>query len=192
MLLAHRIGAAFSCRINSAMHSNSPQRIAWHTINLTGSIQHSFTGESLGTCISCAETTKRPQIRAADWLFDWHSELYRRDRQVLKIELLQEPGTVQGLVSLTDKGDHIYMHLVENVSWNRGKNKLYCGVAGNLFAAACKLSFDLKYDGVISFVPKTQLIEHYHKTLGAKLFGPNRMFIDSREASGLIKQYLSN
>ena len=172
------------------MLSSQPQRIACHSLYFTGSIQHSLTGEVFDTCINCAESTKRSQIRAADWLFDWHSELCRKDRQILKIELLQEPGTVHGLVSLTDKGDHIYMHLIENVSWNKGKNKLYCGVAGNLFAAACQLSFNLKYDGVVSFVPKTQLIEHYQNTLGAKLFGPNRMFIDTREAMMLTKNYL--
>jgi hypothetical protein len=63
-------------------------------------------------------------------------------------------------------------------------------VAGNLVACACRLSFDLKYDGIVSFVPKTQLVDHYQKTLGAKLFGPNRMFIDTREAATLIKHYL--
>lgn len=173
------------------MHSSQQHRIACNSLHFTGSVKHSLTDEVLGTCINCAESTKRSQIRAADWLFDWHSELCRKDRQVLKIELLQEPLTIQGLVSLADKGDHIYMHLVENVSWNKGKNKLYCGVAGNLFATACKLSFDLRYDGIISFVPKTQLIEHYQNTLGAKLFGPNRMFIDTREASILIQQFLS-
>ena len=172
------------------MHSSPPHRIACNTLNFTETVQHSVTGEVSVTCITCAESTKRSQLRAADWLFDWHSELCRKDRQVLKIELLQEPSVVQGLVSLTDKGDHVYMHLVENVSWNKGKNKLYCGVAGNLFAAACKLSFDLKYDGVVSFVPKTQLIEHYQNTLGAKLFGPNRMFIDTRESMALKKHYL--
>lgn len=172
------------------MHSSPPHRIAWKTLNLTGTIQHSLTGETFGTCISCLESTKRQQIRSIDWIFNWHSELCRKDRQVLKIELLQEPSTVQGLVSLTDKGDHIYMHLIENASWNKGKNKLYCGVAGNLVACACKLSFDLKYDGIVSFVPKTQLVEHYQKTLGAKLFGPNRMFIDTREAMMLTKHYL--
>jgi hypothetical protein len=99
------------------MHSSSPHRIAWNTLHFTGSVQHSLTGEALGTCISRAESTKRQQIRAADWLFDWHSELCRKDRQVLKIELLHEPSTIQGLVSLTDKGGHIYMHLIETVSW---------------------------------------------------------------------------
>lgn len=173
------------------MHLSQQRRIACNSLHFTGSVQQSLTGEVFATSITCAESNKRSQIRAADWLFDWHSELWWKDRQVLKIVLEDEPSTIQGLVSITDKGDHIYMHLVENVSWNKGKNKLYCGVAGNLFAAACKLSFDLKYDGVVSFVPKTQLITHYQNTLGAKLFGPNRMYIDTREASILIKQFLS-
>ncbi|WP_342088327.1 hypothetical protein [Dyadobacter sp. OTU695] len=173
------------------MHSSQQHRIACNSLNFTGTVQHSLTGEVFATSISCAESTKRSQVRAADWLFDWHSELCRKDRQVLKIELLHEPSTIQGLISLADKGNHIYAHLIENVSWNKGKNKLYCGVAGNLFAAACKLSFDLKYDGVVSFVPKTQLVEHYQKTFGAKLFGPNRMFIDTREAMMLAKHYLT-
>jgi hypothetical protein len=46
-----------------------------------------------------------------------------------------------------------------------------------------------KYDGIVSFVAKSQLIEHYRQSLGAKLFGGNRMFIDTREALVLTKQY---
>ncbi|OJV14731.1 MAG: hypothetical protein BGO21_18710 [Dyadobacter sp. 50-39] len=172
------------------MHSSKPHRISCNSLHFTGSVQHSRGGEVFATSVDCAESAKGSRVRTVDWLFDWHSELGRKDRQVLKIELFHEPSIIQGLVSLTDKGDHIYMHLIENASWNKGKNKLYCGVAGNLVAAACKLSFDLKYDGIVSFVPKTQLIEHYQKTLGAKLFGSNRMFIDTREAMILVKNYL--
>jgi hypothetical protein len=172
------------------MHSSPPHRIAWNTLHFTGSIQHSLTGVAFGSCITFVESTNRHQIKATDWLFDWHSELCRKDRHVLKLTLLQEPSVIQGLVSITDKGDHIYMHLIESVTWNKGKKKVYCGVAGNLVACACRLSFDLKYDGIVSFVPKTQLVDHYQKTLGAKLFGPNRMFIDTREAATIIKHYL--
>ena len=51
------------------------------------------------------------------------------------------------------------------------------------------MSFEKKYDGVVSFIAKTQLIEHYEQTLGAKLFGGNRMFIDTREATILTTKY---
>ena len=81
------------------------------------------------------------------------------------------------------------MNLIENASFNKGKKKLYKGVAGNLVAFACKTSFEKKYDGVVSFVAKTQLIEHYKQTLGAKLFAGNRMFIDTKESLMLVEKY---
>jgi hypothetical protein len=43
--------------------------------------------------------------------------------------------------------------------------------------------------GVVSFIAKTQLIEHYRQTLGAKLFAGNRMFIDTPEALTLVTRY---
>jgi hypothetical protein len=44
-------------------------------------------------------------------------------------------------------------------------------VAGNLVAYACKLSFQRGHDGNVSFLSKSQLVEHYEKTLGAFHFG---------------------
>lgn len=81
------------------------------------------------------------------------------------------------------------MDLIENASFNKGRKKLYSGVAGNLVAFACKLSFEQEFDGVVSFIAKTQLIEHYQQTLGAKLFAGNRMFIDTSEALVLVTKY---
>jgi hypothetical protein len=42
---------------------------------------------------------------------------------------------------MEDKGDHIFVNLIENAPFNIGKKKLYEGVPGNLFAFACKLSW---------------------------------------------------
>ena len=100
---------------------------------------------------------------------------------------------IHGLICFTDKHDHIFMPLFENAKFNKGRNKLYKGVAGNLVAFGCKIAFEKGYEGVISFVAKSQLIEHYHNTLGAKPFGcGNRMFIDSRESYILVKQYFKD
>lgn len=84
------------------------------------------------------------------------------------------------------------MDLIESAKFNKGKSKLYKGVAGNLVAFACKLSFESGYDGVVSFIAKTQLIKHYEQTLGANLFGGNRMFIDTREAFILTTKYFKD
>lgn len=105
---------------------------------------------------------------------------------------IQNPNIIQGLISVTDKGDHIFMDLIESASFNKGKKKLYTGVAGNLVAFACKLSFERGCDGVVSFIAKTQLIEHYRLTLSAKLFAGNRMFIDTSEALILVTKYFKD
>ena len=85
------------------------------------------------------------------------------------------------------------MPLIESAVFNKGRNKLYKGVAGNLVAFATKNSFEKGYDGFVSFIAKTKLIEHYKLTLGAKQFGNgNRMYIDTNEALSLVKQYFKN
>ena len=84
------------------------------------------------------------------------------------------------------------MHLVENAPFNRGENKVYLGVAGNLVAFACKLSFQRGHEGNIAFVSKTQLIEHYVKTLGAVHFGGRLIIIETKAAIKLINRYFHN
>ncbi len=67
--------------------------------------------------------------------------------------------------------------------------KLYEGVPGNLFAYVCKLSWDNGNQGLVSFVSKTKLINHYELTLGAVHLGNHQMVIYPPEALKLIKKY---
>ncbi len=90
------------------------------------------------------------------------------------------------------KEDHVYMHLVESSPFNKGKTKVYSGVAGNLVAFACKFSFRRGHEGNVSFLSKTQLIEHYEKTLGAFHFGGRVMIIETQAALRLINKYFQN
>jgi hypothetical protein len=106
---------------------------------------------------------------------------------------LNNSTIIHGLICLTDKQDYIFMSLIESTKFNKGSKKLYRGVAANLVAFACKTSFEKGYDGVVSFIAKTQLIEHYKTSLGAKLFGGrSRIFIDTKEAYLIVKQYFKN
>ncbi len=95
-------------------------------------------------------------------------------------------------MSLEVKADHVYMHLLENAPFNKGQTKVYVGVAGNLVAYACKLSFQRGHDGNVSFLSKSQLIEHYEKTLGAFHFGGRIMIIETKSALKLINKYFQN
>jgi hypothetical protein len=80
--------------------------------------------------------------------------------------------------------------LIENHPLNVGRRKRFSGVAGNLFAFACKLSFELGHEGFVSFVAKTELIAHYRRSLGAICIrhGP-KMYLDTRAALSLIQSY---
>jgi hypothetical protein len=159
---------------------------------LTNSIENAISGEVFDTLIVELNSIERKGIRKTEWAFNWYNEIKDNTKQVYKLTTVSNPTIIHGLISLTDKGDHIYMDLIESAKFNKGKSKLYKGVAGNLVAFGCKMSFEKNYEGVVSFIAKTQLIEHYKQTLGAKLFGGNRMFIDSKEAFILTTKYFKD
>ncbi len=159
---------------------------------LTNSIENAISGEVFDTLITLLKDTDKKQIKKSEWSFNWSTELADKNKQVYKLTTINNPTIIHGLISLTDKSNHIYMNLIESAKFNKGKSKLYKGVAGNLVAFACKLSFEKGYDGIVSFIAKTQLIKHYEQTLGVKLFSGNRMFIDTREAFILTNKYFKD
>lgn len=65
----------------------------------------------------------------------------------------------------------------------------YKGVGAHLFAIACKHSWDAGNEGYVQFTAKTDLIEHYQKTLNAHLLDWHTLYIDSYGASDLIHKY---
>jgi hypothetical protein len=81
------------------------------------------------------------------------------------------------------------MHLIESAPFNLGRNKVYMGIPGNLVAFACKMSFHRGFEGYVSFTAKTQLIEHYKKTLGAVNVRSQLMVINTEAALKLIDKY---
>jgi hypothetical protein len=103
--------------------------------------------------------------------------------------IIHNPSIIQGLLSIQKESDHIYMKMLENAPFNTGKNKLYEGVAGNLVAYACKLSFQYGFGGFVAFTAKTKLIEHYEKTLKAIHIGGHRMIIPTEPSRILVQKY---
>jgi hypothetical protein len=160
---------------------------------LTNSIENIVTGDSFQTEISLVSNFDLKAItKKNNWLFNWRLEHKSPEREVYKLTILGNRNIIQGLISLEVKSDHVYMHLVENAPFNKGKTKIYAGVAGNLVAFACRLSFQRGYQGNISFLSKSQLVEHYEKSLGAFHFGGRLMIIETRAALTLIDRYFKN
>jgi len=127
-----------------------------------------------------------------DWELDWRSEFKQPEREVYKLTIAGNTSTIQGLMSIEIKSDHVYLHLLENASFNKGNSKVYAGVPGNLVAFACRLSFQRGHEGNVSFLSKSQLIEHYQRTLGAFHLGGRIMIIETRAALKLIATYFKN
>jgi hypothetical protein len=159
---------------------------------LTNSIENVATGEVFNTVIERLKSDDKKQIKKSDWQFDWHKELKDSTKEVYKLTTENNPLIIQGLVSIEDKQDHIFMHLIESSKFNKGKGKIYLGVPGNLIAFACKVSVDNGYDGFLAFDAKTSLIKHYEQTLNATHFRGLRMFIETTAALKLISQYFKN
>lgn len=156
---------------------------------LTNSIENAYTGERFLTDVLLVLVD---DLIEQDWLFDWKAELDNQDRKVFKLITRGNEYIIHGLVSMNNGGDHIFLNLIESAKFNKGKSKQYLGVVGNLFAYACKCSFELGFDGFVAFDSKSSLKQHYIEILEAKVLFGNRMLIETREALKLINQYYND
>ena len=166
------------------MISNSEDEILGH------SIVNLLSGDSFPTKISPVTKNDLNQIAKKNgWNFNWSIEYNNPLRGVYKLTIVQNPLNIQGLICFSIERDHVFMHLLESAPFNVGKNKVYCGVPGNLVAYACKVSFNEGLDGYVGFTSKTCLIAHYEKTLRATHIGGQRMIIFPENAQFLMDKY---
>ncbi len=161
---------------------------------LTNSIENVLTGDNFSTRVTLVSAADLKTVtKKKGWQFDWKREVKQSNREVYKLTIVgSNAATIQGLVSLETKVDHVFMHLLESAPFNKGQTKVYAGVPGNLVAFACRLSFHKGFEGNVSFVSKTQLIDHYTKTLGAIHIGGRIMIIGTRAATTLIDKYFKD
>ena len=160
---------------------------------LTNSIENVVSGDRFQTEISMLNSEDlKTLLKKNGWVFNWKIELKDTARKVYKLTIIGNPTIIQGLLSIEVKLDHIFVHLLESAKFNKGKNKIYNGVPGNLVAFACNLSFQKGFQGAISFLSKSQLIEHYKKTLGAFHLTNRVMIIETAAALNLISKYFPN
>ncbi len=171
------------------MSDNLSPAFAIEIDKLTNSIENAITGEVFDTEVIRLTAQDEKQIKKKDWQFDWKKELRDTNREAYKLTTINNSTVIHGLLSIQDKGDHIFMHLIESAAFNKGKEKMYVGVPGNLVAFACKVSLEKGYEGFISFVSKTALKKHYQQTLGAKILYGDTMVIDIPDALRLINRY---
>lgn len=168
---------------------NALRHIDTEIDKITNSIENAITGEVFDTEIVQISEREIKKLIKTDWLFDWQREIKDSSKKIYKLTTVNNPSIIQGLLSIENKTDHVFMHLVESSKFNKGKSKIYLGVPANLVAFACKISFEYGYEGFVAFDSKSALIDHYINTIGATHFRGVRMFIDSVNAGKLVSQY---
>ena len=95
---------------------------------IINSIQNSIIGEVFHTEISAIDKNDLKQItRKKGWLFDWNFESKQEDCFVYKLNILNNPKIIQGIISLSIRTDHIFINLIENSPFNRGKKNYTLG-----------------------------------------------------------------
>ena len=125
---------------------------------ITNSIEDAVSGKSLATDILPANKADlKTVLKKNGWRFNWKIEINNKERQVYKL-VTESDGILQGLISLQAIENFIEMHLIETAPHNFGKGEKFMGVAGNLVAFACKLSFESGFNGYVAFTSKTELI----------------------------------
>ncbi len=160
---------------------------------LTNSITNRISGDSLMTEVLLISKADLKSIHKKNgWLFDWKQEFAAAEKEIYKLTIAHNERIIQGLASISIKPDHVFLNLIESAKFNRGEHKLYEGVPGNLVAFACRLSFQRGFDGFVAFHVKTQLINHYEKTLKASHQGNQLMVIDTTAAIELVNKYFKS
>lgn len=129
------------------------------------------------------------QLQKDGWKFDW-SIPQEKGYDIYRLKI-QNDDTIQGLIAIKHYNEQYFtrIDLVEAHPQNIGINGKYVGVGGNLFAIACKLSFENGNDGYVQFIAKTKLIEHYKHEIYAKQIEGQSMYIDTNGAKALLEKY---
>src|SRR5665213_1508065 len=130
------------------MQRSRNRRLDFEVDKLTNSIENTLTGENLETVIVRLGRDDLTTLRGLKWAFDWATELEEPHRKVHALMTKENPSFWHGLVSSGDRGDHIFMYLIESAPSNKGHDKLYAGVAANMVAFLCMESFEKGYRGV--------------------------------------------
>lgn len=165
-------------------------RLDFEIDKLTNSIENTISGDSFQTEVSLLTKQDLKLVTKKNgWQFNWRNEFKQLDRSVYKLTIEGNRSVTQGLVSFTVFKNYVEIHLIENAPFNKGQNKLYQGVAGNMVAFVCKVAFERGCSGYVSFIAKTRLIEHYKQSLGAENPHGHLIVINTNASRKLIEQY---
>ena len=159
--------------------------------SFTPCLEHRESGEIYSTEVSFVTNEDLKIIGPKQgWNnFNWKTYFKHPKCEVKKLTIKGD-DQIQGLLAYEPNDGWVNIHLVESAPWNI-KGKVFLGVGPHLFAIACQKSFELGFDGYVTFIAKTRLVEHYQRTLGADLLNPKirQMVLETEAAEKLVSTY---
>lgn len=152
-------------------------RIFTHVI--TGNIMVIFekaSGKERKVKIEPLAAKDYARVTKSRYFFDWKTE---KENQVFKITLVGS-DEILGLISLIEHSDkRIQINLLAVSTENRGKKKIYEGIAGNLIAWAAREAVKcFGEEACVSLIPKTKLVKHYIREYGMMEAGESLFLSD--------------
>lgn len=121
------------------------------------------------------------------FFFDWKAE---QEFEVYKMQII-ETNKIIGLISLEKIPEEwrVHIRLLTVSKENRGKEKKYDKIAGNLIAFAAKIAIKEYVEfACVSLRPKTQIAKHYIDKYNMRLTGVT-LSIEVPEILDLINYY---
>ncbi len=150
---------------------------------------HVQTGDQIDAYIDKLTSEQIQKLKgSSNFQFDWSLE---KANEVYFLQKVDDDELL-GLISITDVAKELRVHinLLESNLKNQGKKKLIDGIPGCLIGFVCQMSFKKGYDGFVSLVPKTKLINYYNEKFGFVNMGTNMVvFLDI--AQSIIDKYLN-
>ena len=128
-------------------------------------ITHAKTGKKYQVSVEPIADEDFKRITKARYFFNWKTE---KKNRVYKLRL-SNSEEILGLMSLVqfEEEQRFEIKLLAVAKENRGKEKVYEGIVGNLIAYACRDCRRLyNSEGGVSLIPKTKLRPHYIKKYG--------------------------
>lgn len=145
------------------------------------------TGKKLQAEISLVKPEEYKVITKRDFFFDWKLE---KDFEVYKVSL-QSNSIILGLVSIERIPEEFRFHirLLSVSSSNKGKNKQYERIVGNLLTYVSKLAVkEFAELACVSLKPKEAIAQHYIDTYGMNITGAT-LSLELTEILNLIEKY---
>ena len=132
--------------------------------------------------------TDYPDCSAAqveDWLKEHHPDLQEVTTRTIYsfVQWIRKSHDIP-----KQKGIPRYYHPVEQLPYGE-QAQVDFGEYWTVNADACKISFQKGFEGYVAFTAKTELIDHYEKTLGACYFKNQRMIIETQASRILVEKY---